>query len=304
MRDEALPIVSIGMLVYNDSKFIAKAIESLLNQTYHNFELIISDDCSDDGSAMICQDYMKNDSRIKYSRTAKNIGISANMMHVLSMAVGEIFMWASDDDLWDPRFIEELIEPFLGRESNDLIMTFCPFLFIDENDMPIKKFSLRRADYSGKDAYERLKKLTIMWDDGAGYGLFKREKIIDVKFPRWWWINSKCPLNNIYPSLYYYLLKGQFKLVGENPLFYKRIKNRVTYHQPYERSYILSFLAGIVRKINLLYEISALIFNAGKLSVFIRIFPLLIYRIIRNISEEIESLFSVLIRHYRKKTNK
>ena len=76
------PLISIGMPVFNDRDFIERSIQSLLNQTFCNFELIISDDCSTDGSQDICLWYANLDSRIKYIRHAKNIGISNNIKFV------------------------------------------------------------------------------------------------------------------------------------------------------------------------------------------------------------------------------
>ena len=73
------PQVSIGMPVYNtDEKFLYTALDCLLKQSYSNFELIISDDCSTDSTSRICREYAKKDSRINYIRQEKNMGALPN----------------------------------------------------------------------------------------------------------------------------------------------------------------------------------------------------------------------------------
>ena len=109
------PLVSIGMPVYNDAKFISQALNSLLNQSYQNIELIISDDGSTDGSDLICHNYACKDPRIHYIRQPINLGIQKNMEFVLKEAKGEFFMWAGDDDLWEKEFISELLTPLQER---------------------------------------------------------------------------------------------------------------------------------------------------------------------------------------------
>ena len=77
-----LPEVSIGLPVYNGELFLKKALDSLLNQTYSNFELIISDNNSTDSTQKICQEYAKNDKRICYIHQEKNIGAFSNFSFV------------------------------------------------------------------------------------------------------------------------------------------------------------------------------------------------------------------------------
>tara|TARA_B100000953_G_scaffold299311_1_gene298796 strand:+ start:169 stop:1101 length:933 start_codon:yes stop_codon:yes gene_type:complete len=102
------PQVSIGMPVYNtDEKFLYTALDCLLKQSYSNFELIISDDCSTDSTSRICREYAKKDSRINYIRQEKNMGALPNFNFVLEQAKSKYFMWAEVDDKWKPDFIEK-----------------------------------------------------------------------------------------------------------------------------------------------------------------------------------------------------
>lgn len=99
------PKVSIGMPVYNGENFIKEALDSLLAQTFTDFELIISDNASTDETEAICQDYAAKDMRIRYIRQTENRGAIANFKFVLDEAVGEYFMWAAADDIWSHEFI-------------------------------------------------------------------------------------------------------------------------------------------------------------------------------------------------------
>lgn len=104
-----VPQVSIGMPVYNGEPFIREALDSLLAQTLTDFELIISDNASTDGTEAICREYAARDARIRYVRQAENRGPTANFQFVLDEAAGEYFMWGAADDVWDREWIAELL---------------------------------------------------------------------------------------------------------------------------------------------------------------------------------------------------
>lgn len=106
MNDVIRPKITIGLPVYNGAKFIHNAIRSLLEQSYTNFELIISDNASTDQTESICQNFVRVDKRIKYIRQETNRGIVWNFNYVLLQADTEYFMWAAADDVWHPEFIQ------------------------------------------------------------------------------------------------------------------------------------------------------------------------------------------------------
>lgn len=103
------PQVSIGLPVYNGEKYLRKALDSILSQTYDKFELIISDNCSTDGTSEICREYGARDSRIRYVRQYSNRGAAANFRFVLESAQHERFIWAAADDWWDRDRLEKLV---------------------------------------------------------------------------------------------------------------------------------------------------------------------------------------------------
>lgn len=106
----APPRLSIGLPVYNGENYLAESLEALLGQSYEDFELIISDNTSTDGTASICRRYEKQDSRIRYVAQPRNIGCAPNHNYVVQQARGELFKWASHDDLWARDFLKCCID--------------------------------------------------------------------------------------------------------------------------------------------------------------------------------------------------
>ncbi len=102
--------VSIGLPVYNGERFIATALESLLGQTYADFELIVSDNASTDRTEEICRAFAERDARIRYIRQPENQGAVPNFNHVFEVSDSAYFKWAAVDDECHPNFLEKAVE--------------------------------------------------------------------------------------------------------------------------------------------------------------------------------------------------
>jgi Glycosyl transferase family 2 len=100
------PRLSVGLPVYNGEQYLAASLDALLGQTYGDFELIISDNASTDRTADICWHYQKLDSRVRYVRQPRNLGAAANHHFVFQESQGELFKWASADDLYAPQLLQ------------------------------------------------------------------------------------------------------------------------------------------------------------------------------------------------------
>src|SRR5437870_1769296 len=98
------------MPVFNGGDVIAAAIDSLLAQDHSDFELIVADNASTDGTAQIVRSFARSDERVKYRTGAVNLGSVANFNRVLAVARGEFFMWAAHDDVWERRYVSSLLE--------------------------------------------------------------------------------------------------------------------------------------------------------------------------------------------------
>ncbi len=101
--------VSIGMPVHNGELYVEASIESILAQTYQDFELIISDNASSDRSAEICTRLASRDGRIRFVRQATNRGAAANFNHVFRLSNSDYFKWACADDLANPTLVERAV---------------------------------------------------------------------------------------------------------------------------------------------------------------------------------------------------
>jgi glycosyltransferase involved in cell wall biosynthesis len=111
------PLVSIGVPVFNGGSTLIECLDLLLSQTFYDFELIISDNCSTDNTQSICREYAKKDDRIKYFRQEKNIGALKNFQFVLSKSIGMYFMWAAADDLRSSDYIQENINKIESTQA-------------------------------------------------------------------------------------------------------------------------------------------------------------------------------------------
>ncbi len=126
----ATPRLTIGMPVFNGEKFIGTAIESLLAQTFTDFELIITDNGSTDLTQSICESFAKLDERVKYMRYDQNRGAIANFNGLVALARGEYFKWAAHDDVCEPTYIEECVKVL--DENAEIVWVHCDSDMIDE----------------------------------------------------------------------------------------------------------------------------------------------------------------------------
>ena len=123
------PRITIGLPVYNGEKYLAQALDSILAQTFTDFELIISDNASTDQTQAISQEYAQKDMRIRYQRNERNIGAAPNYNRVFQQASGEFFKWAAYDDLIAPEFLAKCVEVL--EQHPDVILCYPRVKLID-----------------------------------------------------------------------------------------------------------------------------------------------------------------------------
>ena len=128
---KSVPRLSVGLPVYNGENFLVETLDSLLSQTFTDFEIVISDNGSTDNTAEICRRYAAQDSRIRYFCQSENIGAAANYNFVFEASEGEFFKWAAHDDLCAPTFLERCVEVLDERE--DVVLVFARCEEIDES---------------------------------------------------------------------------------------------------------------------------------------------------------------------------
>jgi glycosyltransferase involved in cell wall biosynthesis len=124
------PSVSIGLPVFNGEQFLEQSLDSILGQTYTDFELIISDNASTDRTESICRRYAERDARIRYHRQPQNRGVTWNFRQVALLACGGYFLWTAHDDRFAPEYIERCVA-FL-QKSPSTVLCYSKAIEIDE----------------------------------------------------------------------------------------------------------------------------------------------------------------------------
>lgn len=104
------PLVSIGMPVYNGERYMRRALDSLLAQDHANFELVISENGSIDGTRAICREYADRDARVRVHYQPQHVTALENFKTALELAKGDYFMWAAHDDYWYPEFVRKAMD--------------------------------------------------------------------------------------------------------------------------------------------------------------------------------------------------
>ncbi len=135
------PRLSIGLPVYNGDKFIKEAIDSILAQTFEDFELIISDNASTDRTEEICRAYVEQDQRIRYYRNEKNIGCARNFNRTFELSSSEYFKWVAYDDLHAPDFIMKCVE-VLDKDPT-VVLCNSQVYFIDEQGKFLQNYDIK-----------------------------------------------------------------------------------------------------------------------------------------------------------------
>lgn len=117
-------MISVILPTYNGEKYIRESIDSILNQTYKNIELIIVNDCSVDSTYEILKDYEKKDKRIKIVNNTKNQGLPNSLNIGFAHAKGEFFTWTSDDNFYKSNALEEMMKTMLEKKA-DFVYAAC-----------------------------------------------------------------------------------------------------------------------------------------------------------------------------------
>ncbi len=132
------PTISIGLFVYNGERFLPRSLDSLLRQTFRDFELIISDNASTDRTEEICREYAARDQRIHYYRNEKNMGAGWNSRRVFELATGKYFKLAAHDDMIQPDFLRLCLDALEADDS--FILAHSLTRVIDENGQFIENY--------------------------------------------------------------------------------------------------------------------------------------------------------------------
>jgi glycosyltransferase involved in cell wall biosynthesis len=133
---ERLPLVCIGLPVFNGAAFVGAALDSILAQSFTDFEVIVSDNCSTDATSVIVGNFMNRDSRIRYVQNERNIGANQNFNRVFGHSRSPFFKWATHDDLLAPDWLERCVS--LMRADPSVVVAHTASRMVDEDGYPLK----------------------------------------------------------------------------------------------------------------------------------------------------------------------
>lgn len=181
---ERTPVVSVCMTIYNIESYMRRSIESVLNQTYRNLEIIMVDDGSTDASGSICDEYAANDARIKVIHKA-NGGIPSTRNACLDAATGDYICWIDGDDAMEPEMIESMLSALL---ENDADMCACRYRQVFE-DHTIDGSTGNTYVYEGRELMEQFLKEDerFLIQNAVWNKLYKRELTEGLRFPEMWY---------------------------------------------------------------------------------------------------------------------
>lgn len=165
------PRVSIGVPVYNGENFLAEALESVLAQTFADFEIVICDNASTDSTPQICKSFAERDPRIKYFPSETNLGAAINYNRTFELSEGEFFKWLAHDDLMAPEFLERCVAAL--DADTDAVLA-CPHTVrLDAERKKVVK-TLDQSDRTDSDRpYVRFNDLLYNTDRHYVFGLIR-----------------------------------------------------------------------------------------------------------------------------------
>ena len=171
-----IPIVSVGLPVFNGETFLEVAISSVLAQTFDDLELVISDNASTDRTAEICQDYAARDSRVRYFRNPQNLGAAPNYNRAFSHARGRYFKWLAHDDRITPTYLAKTVRVL--EERNDAVLCNSVVSYIDQNGANIGLYNTGLSLADSASAAERFAWMILRSHSCVDFfGLIRRETL-------------------------------------------------------------------------------------------------------------------------------
>lgn len=154
------PLISVAMTTYNGEKYLSEQIDSIINQTYKNIEIIICDDSSTDNTINILKEYENKYNNIKIYLNESNIGLNNNFEKAIKKCNGEYIAISDQDDIWN----ENKIELLLNNIGNNYIIC-SKKIDIDKNNEILPDIHIKSFEYAKKFKYDKLNFLNIYFTD-------------------------------------------------------------------------------------------------------------------------------------------
>jgi glycosyltransferase involved in cell wall biosynthesis len=213
------PAITVGLPVYNGEAFLAQAIESILGQSFTDFELVISDNASTDGTLEICRAYASKDRRIRLLANETNLGAAPNFNLVVREARGRYFKWSAHDDRLAPRFLEACRDA-LDRDP-DSVLAFTRVRRIDAEGHEIGKVEFD-LDWSAARPSRRFARQILVnhWCFHV-FGLIRSDALRQTRLIESYVGSDRALLAHL-------ALLGRFTIVDEDLFYHREHRGRST----------------------------------------------------------------------------
>lgn len=221
MSEQRTPKVSLGLPVYNEERYLRETLDSILNQDFGDFELIVSDNASTDATEEICWQYAQKDARIRYVRQDHNMGQILNLNEVFLRARGTYFKWCGGHDILHSAFLSRCLTEIDPRPSVICCYPIVEAIETDGTHVPDSEWT--RIDTRTMNLNSRVN--TILWGmSGCNpiFGLLRTDALRRTRLFRY----VVCPDNLIIFEL---SLVGHIAFIPEKLLFARRPREPETY---------------------------------------------------------------------------
>ncbi|MCX7140152.1 MAG: glycosyltransferase family 2 protein [Proteobacteria bacterium] len=241
-------LVSVGIPTYNRPEGLRRTLECITAQTYSKLEIIVSDNGSPrTETELVAREFMARDARIRFFRQQPALSISANFQFVLKQARGEFFMWAADDDEWDPDFVRLCVAGFDAGNTVSVMSHMRTLYRVQGTQRAVDMPQLAAARSTAQRMAAFLRCLT----PGLFYGLHRREQILFFATdPNWF---------DFYDCYFVLRLLSKGDIVILDPVLYTAGVDAPTYQVKAARRYRVLGLDYL----NFFRSVSGLITRAG-----------------------------------------
>ena len=234
-------LISIIVPVYKVEKYIRKCLDSIINQTYTNLEIILVDDGSPDNCPQICDEYSKKDKRIKVVHQ-KNMGLSIARNNGIKLAIGDYIGFVDSDDYIENTMFEDL---FKALVENDAQMSICNFKVITDKEQYIKNNYPESKTYNQKEFLREIL-LDKNIQSYAWNKLYEKDLFVDIKYPE----GKK--YEDIGTTFYLAEKCKKIQLIGKAEYNYINRKNSIVFN--FDEQTILDYTDIIMERYDYIYK--------------------------------------------------
>lgn len=182
-------LVTVGIPTFNRPEGLARTLTSICSQTYRNLDIIVSDNASTDQAVKgVVSDFMGRDPRVSYHRHPENLGVMGNFSSLVLKASGEFFMWAADDDRWEPFFIARCVEGLRADPALAVCQMEAQYELAPGVLFPFFFEGASFCNFASPSPAERVKHLLRCAYGNLFYGVYRREALFHDGKPITEWI--------------------------------------------------------------------------------------------------------------------